>query len=653
MLLHVRENVHGKIEVGEMEAAGFVEACRPGDVQWLVVRGISDFGDTLKNDAFHDLAARAAATVLVDFLTHGLELDLPRAPWPAAIATIDTAVTEPERDEVPPPRPTRHLARWAVLAMPVLGFAAAIPWVLIPSAVVCSESSPVEACEQACQAADAAACFEAAERYVRVKEAATTTTMYAKSCDLGHATACTRLAQRYASGLGIAEDDAEANRLFERACDLDVPDACYDLAVRHERGTGTKPDDAAALRLYRKGCDLNQARSCENLGHRYSAGKAVQEDDTVANALFRKACDLGSPYGCFSLGFQYAVGAGVTKDDAAANALYRKACDAGVVSACYYLGAQYDHGNGVAEDNVEANRLYKKACDAGDAPACFSLGYQCEQGLGALKDVAEAKRLYKRACDADFARACTNLGRHYAVGDGKEDIEANYLYSKACDASDAYGCLYLGMQTAAGAGVAKDPVAASRFYQRSCDLGNAYGCFYLGTQYSIGDGVAKNENKAARLHRKACEMDRQLDSSVCDGLRTPTPSNSRNADAALDAALLIDHSSTARWGIRICARSSLESAKATALQVLAGSDFNPWIVQEDTPQGIRNYVYLGDYETEELALRDKHEASKFVTERNSGPMIQKLLDGDLRHRAECRRSLVFNRAAGYHDCDKP
>jgi hypothetical protein len=41
---------------------------------WLVVRGISDFGDDLKDDRFHDFAARAAATVVVDFLAHGPEL---------------------------------------------------------------------------------------------------------------------------------------------------------------------------------------------------------------------------------------------------------------------------------------------------------------------------------------------------------------------------------------------------------------------------------------------------------------------------------------------------------------------------------------------------------------------------------------------------
>ncbi|WP_224242477.1 phosphorylase family protein [Hyalangium gracile] len=73
-LVAVRQEQHGKVEVGEMEAAGLVDACRRNNTPWLVIRGISDFGDALKNDSFHEFASRAAATVLADFLAHGLDL---------------------------------------------------------------------------------------------------------------------------------------------------------------------------------------------------------------------------------------------------------------------------------------------------------------------------------------------------------------------------------------------------------------------------------------------------------------------------------------------------------------------------------------------------------------------------------------------------
>jgi hypothetical protein len=72
-LLAVRKQ-HGKIEAGEMEAAGIVDACRREPTPWLVIRGISDFGDEFKDDRFHGFAAAAAAAVLHDFLAYGLDL---------------------------------------------------------------------------------------------------------------------------------------------------------------------------------------------------------------------------------------------------------------------------------------------------------------------------------------------------------------------------------------------------------------------------------------------------------------------------------------------------------------------------------------------------------------------------------------------------
>jgi hypothetical protein len=47
---------------------------------WLVIRGISDFGDELKDDRFHGFASCAAAAVLHDFVAHGLDLGTASSP---------------------------------------------------------------------------------------------------------------------------------------------------------------------------------------------------------------------------------------------------------------------------------------------------------------------------------------------------------------------------------------------------------------------------------------------------------------------------------------------------------------------------------------------------------------------------------------------
>ena len=64
VMVDAANDLHQQIRAGEMEAAGFVGACMRAypPVPWYVVRGISDFADSFKNDAFQPMAARAAAS---------------------------------------------------------------------------------------------------------------------------------------------------------------------------------------------------------------------------------------------------------------------------------------------------------------------------------------------------------------------------------------------------------------------------------------------------------------------------------------------------------------------------------------------------------------------------------------------------------------
>ena len=71
--LGLRE-LHGKTEVAEMEAAGLFAACANFGRPVLMVRGISDFGDSKKDNRFHLLAAKAAAAVTVDYIANGMTL---------------------------------------------------------------------------------------------------------------------------------------------------------------------------------------------------------------------------------------------------------------------------------------------------------------------------------------------------------------------------------------------------------------------------------------------------------------------------------------------------------------------------------------------------------------------------------------------------
>lgn len=76
VLLDAANDLHQHIRAGEMEAAGFVQAClsHHPTIPWCVIRGISDFGDELKDDKFHKRAAAAVASYVSLYLKKVLDL---------------------------------------------------------------------------------------------------------------------------------------------------------------------------------------------------------------------------------------------------------------------------------------------------------------------------------------------------------------------------------------------------------------------------------------------------------------------------------------------------------------------------------------------------------------------------------------------------
>jgi nucleoside phosphorylase/tetratricopeptide (TPR) repeat protein len=68
-----------RCRAAEMEAAGFARACALVGCPWFIVRGISDYGDSRKDDSFHRYAAHTASTVLREFLQEHFQIeDFPR-----------------------------------------------------------------------------------------------------------------------------------------------------------------------------------------------------------------------------------------------------------------------------------------------------------------------------------------------------------------------------------------------------------------------------------------------------------------------------------------------------------------------------------------------------------------------------------------------
>lgn len=81
---------HGRIKVGEMEAYGLFTACHQEATHWLVIRGVSDFGDKVKSDHYHQFAAQMAAAATRDFIERGLQLSV----FPRRIVRRATSVDD-------------------------------------------------------------------------------------------------------------------------------------------------------------------------------------------------------------------------------------------------------------------------------------------------------------------------------------------------------------------------------------------------------------------------------------------------------------------------------------------------------------------------------------------------------------------------------
>jgi nucleoside phosphorylase len=103
-LKNLRDMHHGRIEAGEMEATGLATACQRAGKDWLVIRGISDFGDELKDDNFHEYASSAAATCLLDFLRHGLDLNQQRTARSSPSSSSEPSRAVRMRDVLTAPR---------------------------------------------------------------------------------------------------------------------------------------------------------------------------------------------------------------------------------------------------------------------------------------------------------------------------------------------------------------------------------------------------------------------------------------------------------------------------------------------------------------------------------------------------------------------
>jgi len=87
------QRTRGEIRIGDMESAGVAVGCQLTKTNWMVVRGVSDFGDKDKTDQFHRFASANAAAHLRVFLEDILDVTVLKKPSELTADPIkDTAI---------------------------------------------------------------------------------------------------------------------------------------------------------------------------------------------------------------------------------------------------------------------------------------------------------------------------------------------------------------------------------------------------------------------------------------------------------------------------------------------------------------------------------------------------------------------------------
>jgi TPR repeat protein len=147
-----------------------------------------------------------------------------------------------------------------------------------------------------------------------------------KAADKGSSSAMVELGVLYATGNGIAKDDAQARALLEKAAQAGNPRGVTNLAAL---GGGASPaDPAQARQLLARAAETN-AEAQYQLGVMLAEGTGGEKDDAGARALFEKAAAQNHPAALEEMGEFCETGRGGPKDKDAAKGYYERAAALG------------------------------------------------------------------------------------------------------------------------------------------------------------------------------------------------------------------------------------------------------------------------------------------------------------------------------------
>ena len=171
------------------------------------------------------------------------------------------------------------------------------------------------------------AMFELGRAYAANNQSADAMAAWRKAADKGSSSAMVELGVLYATGAGVARDDAQARALLQRAAQAGNPRGISNLAAL-PGGGGAPADPAQARQLLAKAAETN-AEAQYQLGMMLAEGTGGEKDEAGARVLFEKAAAQNHPAALEEMGEFSETGRGGPKDKDAAKGYYERAAALG------------------------------------------------------------------------------------------------------------------------------------------------------------------------------------------------------------------------------------------------------------------------------------------------------------------------------------
>jgi uncharacterized protein len=163
----------------------------------------------------------------------------------------------------------------------------------------------------------------------------------------------------------------EAIAAWRKAADKGSTSAMVELGVLYATGAGVAPDEAQARKLFERAAEAGNPRGVTNLAA-LSGGAGAPADPVKARAMLAKTAETNAE-AAYQLGMMLAEGTGGPKDDVAARGFFEKAAAQNHPAALERMGAFAQSGRGGAQDSAAAKAYYEKAAALGNEDAKAAL----------------------------------------------------------------------------------------------------------------------------------------------------------------------------------------------------------------------------------------------------------------------------------------